>query len=214
VFYLLHGAYDCDDSWSTVGRAGFILDNLIAEKKAVPMVVVMPAGHTAPFPPIKMNHESLKPARDEFVDDFLNDIKPYIENNYRVFTDRQHRAIAGLSMGGMQSLDIAIPNLAEYSSIGIFSSGIFELDFSGGSVNGQSWEDRNLKMLDDANLKKGLHAFWFATGKEDFLVNISQKTVDLFIKHGFDVVYRKTDGAHTWINWRKYLNEFAPLLFK
>jgi len=217
VFYLLHGAFDTDDAWSTVGRAGFILDNLVAGKKAVPMVVVMPAGHTGPFSFAMMNRGSSQPTRDEFVEDFLNDIKPYVEKNFRVFTDRQHRAIAGLSMGGTQSLNIAIPNLKEYSAIGVFSSGIFELGgmrFGGGTDSGPSWEQRNLKMLDDRNLKSDLHLFWFATGKEDFLVKVSQNTVELFKKHGFNVVYNETAGAHTWINWREYLSEFTPLLFR
>ncbi|MGA9119848.1 MAG: alpha/beta hydrolase-fold protein [Bacteroidota bacterium] len=217
VFYLLHGAFDCDDSWSTVGRAGFILDNLLAEKKAVPMVVVMPAGHTGPFSFARMNRGSAQPARDEFIEDFVHDIRPYVEKNYRVFTNRQHRAIAGLSMGGAQTLDIAIPNLSEYSCIGVFSSGIFELggmNFRGGNENGVSWEERNMKALDDASLKKGLSVFWFATGKEDFLLKVSQNTVGLFKKHGFDVVFHETSGAHTWNNWREYLNEFAQLLFK
>lgn len=211
VLFLLHGAMDCDDSWTTVGRAGFILDNLFAENKAVPMIVVMPAGHTGPF-----SFGAMRPStRDEFVEDFLNDIKPYIEKNYRTLNDRKHRAIAGLSMGGLQTLNIAIPHLQEYSAIGVFSSGIFELGgMNFGATPGQSWEERNLKMLDDKQLKKGLRLFWFATGKEDFLLNISQKTVDLLTKHKFTVVYKETDGAHTWAKWRDYLNEFAPQLFK
>jgi len=95
VFYLLHGAMDCDDSWSSVGRAGFILDNLIAAGKAKPMIVVMPAGHTGPF---TFGRGGLP--MDEFVKDFTGDILPYIEKNYRVYADRANRAIAGLSMGG------------------------------------------------------------------------------------------------------------------
>jgi enterochelin esterase family protein len=217
VFYLLHGAYDTDDSWTTVGRAGFIFDNLIAAKKAVPMVVVMPAGHTGPFLFARRNSNSTEPARDEFVEDFLNDVKPFVESQYRVLKDRKHRAIAGLSMGGAQTLDIAIPHLGDYASIGVFSSGIFELgglNFGGGTRSGPSWEERNAAKLDDDSLKKGLQVFWFATGKDDFLIGISRKTVELFKKHGFPVVYNETAGAHTWNNWRDYLSEFAQLLFK
>ena len=216
VFYLLHGASDSDDSWTTMGRAGFILDNLIAEGKAVPMIVVMPTGHTGPFSFAMMNRGS-QPTRDEFVDEFVKDIRPYIESKYRVFTDRQHRAIAGLSMGGAQALNIAIPKLADYSFIGVFSSGIFELGgmYSGGSTDtGSSWEKRNIKMLDDKSVKEGLQVFWFATGKEDFLLRVTQNTVAMFKKHGFNVVYNESAGAHTWNNWREYLKEFAPLLFK
>jgi len=79
--------------------------------------------------------------------------------------------------------------------------------------SGPSWEERNAKVLDDVELKKGLKLLWFATGKQDFLLETSRKTVEVFKKHKFDVTYKETDGGHTWINWRLYLNEFAPLLF-
>lgn len=214
VFYLLHGAFDCDASWSSVGRAGVILDNLIAEKKAVPMVVVMPAGHTGSFPDFSAVPQTDR-SRDPFVDDFLTEIKPYTESHYRISADRAHRAIAGLSMGGAQTLNIAIPHLEDYSAIGVFSSGIFELrNFSNAQKTMPSWEARNASVLDNAGLKKGLNCVWVATGKEDFLLAISRASVDLLKKHGFDVQYQETSGAHTWDNWRKYLCDFAPLLFR
>jgi enterochelin esterase-like enzyme len=210
VFYLLHGAFDCDDSWTSVGRAGFILDNLIAAGKAKPMIVVMPAGHTGSF-----TFGGPRPAADEFVQDFCNDIRPYVEKNYRVYTDRQHRAIAGLSMGGGQTLNIAIPNLQDYAYVGVFSSGIFSLNPRGPqSQSGPTWEEQNKQKLDDPKLKKGLKLLWFATGREDFLIGTTRATVELFRKHGFDVVFKESEGAHTWINWRNYLNEFAPQLFQ
>ncbi len=210
IFYLLHGAFDCDDSWTSVGRAGFILDNLIAAGKAKPMVVAMPAGHTGPF-----RFGGARPTVDPFIQDFAGDIKPYMEKNYRIYTDRKNRAIAGLSMGGGHTLNIAIPNLEDYAYIGVFSSGIFSLGRGGPQEqSGPSWEDRNKEKLDDSELKKGLKLFWFATGKEDFLVRTSRATVELLKKHGFEVVYKETEGAHTWINWRNYLNEFASQLFK
>ncbi len=215
VFYLLHGAWDCDDAWPSVGRAGFILDNLIAAGKAVPMIVVMPAGHTGPFY-AGMRTSRATTTHDEFIADFQNDIKPYVESHYRVYTDRQHRAIAGLSMGGAQALQVGIPHLADYSSIGVFSSGIFELGGRslGNAPAESSWEQRNVAMLDDKDLKPGLKHLWFATGKDDFLLDISRKTVDLLKRHGFNVEFQETSGAHTWMNWRIYLNEFAPLLFR
>ena len=209
VFYLLHGAFDCDDSWTSVGRAGFILDNLIAAKKAKPMVVVMPAGHTGPF-----SFGGPRPTVDPFIQDFQNDIKPYVEAHYRIYTDRQHRAVAGLSMGGGHTINIAIPNLQEYAYIGVFSSGVFSLGRGGQENAGPSWEDQNKEKLDDAELKKGLKRVWFATGKDDFLIGTSRATVELLKKHGFDVTYKETDGGHTWINWRNYLHEFAQQLFQ
>ena len=125
VFYLLHGALDCDASWTTVGRAGFILDNLIASGKAKPMIVAMPAGHTGPFRFGPPGDRSFERQMDEFVNDFLKDLKPYVEANYRVKGDRAHRAIAGLSMGGAQTLNIAFSHLDEYGFIGVYSSGVF-----------------------------------------------------------------------------------------
>src|ERR1044071_2974243 len=214
VFYLLHGAGDCDDSWTSVGRAGFILDNLIAARKAKPMVVVMPAGHAGPF---RMGGP--RPAVDEFSQDLLNDIMPLVERNYRVYTDRKNRAMAGLSMGGGQTLNIGIPHLDKFGYLGVFSSGVFGIPGGnrGGATNapaGPSFEEQHRAKLDDASLKKGLKLFWFATGKDDFLVETSRATVAMFKKHGFEVIYKETDGAHTWINWREYLDEFAPQLFQ
>lgn len=104
VFYLLHGAGDSDDSWSTVGRAGFILDNLIAAKKAKPMIVVMPACDTTKT--FAFGNPSTLNA-GQFEKDFMQDILPYVESHYRVLTDRSNRAIAGLSMGGMHTLNIS-----------------------------------------------------------------------------------------------------------
>jgi enterochelin esterase family protein len=214
VFYLLHGASDSDDSWSTVGRAGFILDNLIAEKKAQPMVVVMPAGHTRG--PAAGNPLSAT-GTDAFVSDFLTDVMPYVQKNYRVSTDRANTAIAGLSMGGSQSLNVAIPNLEKFGYIGVYSSGLLGAFGRGGAQGGSGaaeWEATHKAKLSDAGLKKGLRLFWFATGKEDFLLATTTGTVDLFKKHGFTPVYVETEGGHTWLNWRDYLNAFAPQLFR
>jgi enterochelin esterase family protein len=120
VFYLLHGAGDNDDAWSSVGRAGFILDNLIAAKKARPMIVVMPAGHTSRGPGSALG----RAATDEFVNDFVKDVMPYVEARYRVLKGRANTAIAGLSMGGSQTLQVAIPRLERFGYIGVFSSGL------------------------------------------------------------------------------------------
>ncbi|MBZ0255641.1 esterase [bacterium] len=205
VFYLLHGASDSDKAWSTVGRANFIIDNLIAAKKAVPMIIVMPAGHT--------NSGRSRGGRGEFEQDFTQDIMPYVESHYRVLTDRKNRAIAGLSMGGGQTLNIGIPLLDQFAYIGVYSSGIFGIAGNRGNRPAPTFEEDYKNILDNAELKKGLKLFWFATGKDDFLLETSRATVKLFEKHGFDVTYNETDGGHVWINWRNYLIEFAPQLF-
>lgn len=210
VFYLLHGAFDSDDSWSSVGRAGFILDNLIAAGKAKPMVVVMPHGHTGPF-------SFGMPLSGEFEPEFVTDIMPQMEQRYRVHTDRQHRALAGLSMGGAHTLNIGIPHLDQFAYLGVYSSGIFGIAGGGPGgpqPQGPSFEEKNKAILDDAKLKEGLRLFWFATGKNDFLVATSRSTVEMFKKHHFEVVYNETEGAHSWDNWREYLRQFAPQLFQ
>ncbi|HEY3443446.1 MAG TPA: alpha/beta hydrolase-fold protein [Paludibaculum sp.] len=219
VFYLLHGASDSDDSWTSAGRANFILDNLIAAKKAKPMIVVMPAGHTrTTFGPAPGGAA----ARDEFSEDFVKDVMPYVEKNYRVLLKREQRAIAGLSMGGGQTLTISMSHLDKFAYIGVYSSGVFgsgprpaataPVDLNA-SPN-PAWEKERLATLDDAKLKKGLKVFWFATGSEDFLLNTTKMTVGMFKRHGFAPVYKETTGGHTWVNWRDYLNEFAPMLFQ
>ncbi len=229
VFYLLHGAGDCDDSWSSVGRAGFIVDNLIAAGKARPMVIVMPAGHTRQNMRFTPPPATGTPPPDEFVQDFVTDIMPYVEKHYRVLTNRNSRAIAGLSMGGNHTLNIALPHLEKFAYIGVYSSGLLSAFMRApqpGSPRpapdavppvtpmGEAWIKQHQAKLDDANLKKGLKLLWFATGKEDFLLGMTKGTLDLLKKHGFNPVYRETPGGHTWINWRNYLTEFAPQLFR
>ncbi len=212
VFYLLHGAGDCDEAWTSVGRAGFILDNLIADKKAKPMIVVMPAGHTS----AQMGGGGGRgaaaaggpPPRDEFTEDFVTDIMPYVEKNYRTVNDRAHRAIAGLSMGGSQTMNIAFLHLDKFSQIGVFSSGIL------GGGGSDVWEKAHTADLDNAALKKGLKRVWFSTGVNDSLITNSKSTVELLNKHGFQATFKESPGAHTWINWRNYLTEFAPGLFQ
>ena len=216
VFYLLHGAGDCDDSWTSVGRAGFIMDNLIAAKKAKPMIIVMPAGHTSAS---MFGARGAAPV-DEFTQDFTTDIMPYVEKNYRVLTGRANRAIAGLSMGGSQTLNIAFLNLAKFTYIGVFSSGA---SLGGGGRGGATattgqaappdWESTHKADLDNPALKKGTKLIWLSTGVDDGLIANTRTTVEMLKKHGFNPVFKESPGAHTWINWRNYLNEFAPQLF-
>ena len=231
VFYLLHGAGDNDDSWTSVGRANFILDNLIAARKAKPMVVVMTAGHTTRAQGFGGGGGGFLSTTDDFAKEFLTDLMPLVEKRYRVITDRAHTAIAGLSMGGSQTLNIAIPNLQRFAYIGVYSSGLIgEFPGAGGrggrggrgdaaapaaaAPNNPNWETRNLAMLDNAALKKGLKLVWFSTGKDDGLISTTRSTVEVLRKHGFAVVFEESPGAHTWINWRNYLNTFAPQLFQ
>src|SRR5690349_23332295 len=172
VFYLLHGAGDVDDSWSSVGRAGFILDNLIASGKAKPMIVVMPAGHVngagkalgspAPAPAAPAATPTGQP--DPFAQDFVNDLMPYVEKHYRVLTDRQNRAIAGLSMGGSQTLNIAIPHLDKFAYIGLFSSGVLPgrtPNRASSAPFGEARGEQNLAALDHAARQRDLRPLCF-----------------------------------------------------
>ena len=237
VFYLLHGAGDSDHSWTSVGRANAILDNLIAAGKAKPMIVVMPAGHTRRGP----GGTGGRAGTDEFVKDFLTDVVPHVEKHYRVLTGRANTAIAGLSMGGNHALHIAVPQLNEFGYIGVYSSGLLgafpELTGTGRGtapptatptpaaaaatpppavppMTAAEWSEAHARTLKDPALKKDLRLFWFATGKDDFLLRTTQATVELMKSHGFSPVYKETEGGHTWIVWRDYLHEFVPQLFQ
>jgi enterochelin esterase family protein len=219
VFYLLHGSGDCDETWTSVGRAGFILDNLIAAKKVTPMIVVMPAGHTSATG--RGGGGAGAPVLDDFARDFLTDVMPYAEKTYRVMADRGHRAIAGLSMGGSQTLNVAFLHLDKFAYIGVFSSGATLGGGRGAAATPAStnpprpdWEATHLADLDNAALKKGTKLVWLSTGVTDSLLPNTRTTVELLHKHGFAPVFKESPGGHTWINWRNYLIEFAPLLFQ
>ncbi len=206
VFYLLHGAGDCDDSWTSVGRAADILDNLIAAKKAKPMIVVMPAGHDSKFAGFGRPMGDAPAAR--FEDDFEKDLRPHVEKTYRVKTDRADRAIAGLSMGGLQTLNIFAAKPVDYGYVGVYSSGVF-----GNNDAREAWAKQHTAVLSTAAAKE-VKVLWFATGKDDFALSSTKGTVELFQKLDHKPVFNMTDGGHTWICWQQYLNEFAPKLFK
>jgi enterochelin esterase family protein len=137
-----------------------------------------------------------------------------VESRYRVHADRAQRAIAGLSMGGMQALEIAFSDLRDYAYVGVFSAGIFGQGGGPGTLSGPNWETQHQEALANAELRQGLKLIWFATGKEDFLVDTSRSTVDMLKQHGFEVTYHESTGGHTWANWRRYLADFALLLFR
>jgi enterochelin esterase family protein len=203
VFYLLHGAGDSDDSWSSVGRAGFILDNLIAAGDAEPMIVVMPDGHP---PAADGSAGGMQIA--EFADEFAADIKPYVEATYRVREGRDNTAIAGLSMGGAHTLEISMSDLDQYGYIGVYSSGVFGIN------DNDEFQTEHRATLESESLKDGLEYFWFGIGDQDFLLDTAKATVDMFRGYGFEVAYHESGGGHTWTNWREYLHEFAQQLFR
>lgn len=223
VLYLLHGGGDSDDSWTSAGRAQYILDNLIAVGKAKPMIIVMPFGHYGDRMELAASGEH--PMFDDItVPEFLKDVLPYTESHYRVKADRADRAIAGLSMGGIHTLFISLPNLDKFGYIGVFSSGIFGIKGYEGPVaaafpaSGQNyveeWVANHRTELDDPAKKKGLRLVWMSTGTDDPVLIVTNGTVELLKQHGFNPEFHQSPGGHTWINWRVYLSEFAPLLFR
>jgi|WetSurMetagenome_2_1015567.scaffolds.fasta_scaffold43482_2 enterochelin esterase-like enzyme len=204
VLYLVHGAGDSDHSWATVGRANNILDNLIAAGKAKPMVIVMPDGHTPdrPAPATAAAPGANMLQNSDFSNDFLKVIIPYIDSHYRTLPTAANRAMAGLSMGGAHTIQNGLPHPDLFHYIGVFS-------MTGG---GEQYEKTN-----DAALKRGAREFklvYYAYGREDMVARNSQQLKDTLNKYQIKLTLHETGGGHTWINWREYLNDFAPRLFK
>lgn len=202
VLYLLHGDNDTAAGWVTAGNANFVLDNLLAEKKMVPMIVVMPWGHATPrgvpVPPGGVTNDALM---EEYV---ITDVIPTVEAKYRVAPGRTNRAIAGLSMGGGQSIRIGLAHLDLFSSVASFS-GAIPNDF----------EKRFADLLKDPQGANGkLKNFWFACGEQDSLFNRSKNLSELLTKNQVKHTFRAMQGVHNYTIWRKNLAEFTPLLFK
>ena len=203
VLYLVHGAGDSDDSWTSVGHAHYILDNLIAAGKARPMIIVMPFGHTPDRPGSDMLNNN------DFGNDLLKDLMPYVEASFRTLNTADNRAMAGLSMGGSHTIRNGLTHPELFHSIGIFSMGL-GMGNNGAQVT--QYEQQN-----DAALKQGakdLKLLYYAMGKDDFLYGTVAPTRGIFDKYGMKHVYNESGGGHTWLNWRRYLTDFAPRLFK
>ncbi len=221
VLYLLHGGGDEDSGWTAIGRANFILDNLIAAGKAEPMVVVMPNGSvTLPGASTAQPRgmaadgrpdmsEMMSKTHDAFGEDLLKNVIPYVEKNYRVRTDQPSRALAGLSMGGAETLRNGPPNMDKFAYIGVFSMGWHA------HLN-PDFETRNAKFFEDpARTNKLVKLFWIGVGRGDALIGDGAKRLsDLLTRKGIKNEYYETEGAHTWIVWRQYLRDFAPRLFR
>lgn len=201
VLYLFHGSNDTAAGWTLAGNANFILDNLIAAHKAVPMIVVMPYGHAVPFGSPREQQAKNTAIFEEYV---LKDVMPYVESRYRIAPGRENRAIAGLSMGGGQSLTIGFDHLDLFSAVGAFSAAV-PADFA-------TRYESALKASKDTNSK--LRALWIGCGRQDSLFERSQKLSDLLKANNIQHTFRATEGRHTYTVWRQYLGEFVPLLFR
>jgi enterochelin esterase-like enzyme len=205
VVYLLHGAGADETDWPERGRANLILDNLIADGKLKPVVVVMPYGYAyPPTSPLAEGAEAMQRQSEMFTRDLIEDLIPYVQTNYRVHADRNHRAIAGLSMGGGQALTIGLGHLDLFSRIAGFSSVVGPAQARG---------DYKTLIADSRKVNDRLTLLWIACGTEDRLFSSNKEFADLLKASGITHTFRVTDGAHTWRVWRRYLNEVAPLLF-
>jgi len=200
TLYLLHGSGDNESTWSELGKANLILDNLIAQGKAKPMVVVMTNGHPVPWGTRARGDFSSN--TEAYVRELTEDVMPMVEQRYRLKTDRESRAIAGLSMGGGQSLAAGLGQPDAFAWVGAFSSAA------------PVAADAFPHLLADVDaFNKQSRLLWIAIGKDDFL--LERNTVfqaalqDAGVKH----VYKLTEGGHSWPVWRGYLSEFLPLLF-
>jgi enterochelin esterase-like enzyme len=207
VLYLLHGFSDDASGWTAVGRANIILDNLIAQGKAKPMLVVMPLGYGAPeilsqgfggFDRQQLRNKNFS----KFAEALLTEVVPQVEQTYRVSKDRESRAITGLSMGGAESLLTGLNHLDQFAWVGAFSSGGMPEDF-----------DKAFPGLDAKSASK-LRLLWIACGTDDGLIKINRELRGWLKAKGIKETEIETPGAHTWMVWRRNLAEFAGLLFQ
>jgi enterochelin esterase-like enzyme len=207
VLYLLHGFSDSADGWSAVGRANIILDNLINQGKAKPMLVVMPLGYGAPE---IVSHGfgafNLTELRDRnfsrFTEALLTEVIPQVESSYMVDKDRNSRAIAGLSMGGAESLLTGLNHLDQFAWVGAFSSGGLPEQFETKFPNLDDKANKQLKLL------------WIACGTDDGLIKINRQFREWLKTKNVNHTDIETPGAHTWMVWRRNLTDLAPLLFR
>lgn len=207
VLYLLHGFSDDASGWTAVGRANVILDNLIARGQARPMIVVMPLGYgTLEFVRLGWDAWSRPEMRDCNFENFrkilITEIMPRVEGEYRITKNRDARAIAGLSMGGSESLLTGLNNLDSFSWIGAFSSGGISEDFH-----------KDFPAL-DAKANSRLRLLWIACGTEDHLITVNRSLREWLKTKGVKATEIETPGLHTWMVWRRNLAEFAPVLFR
>ncbi len=202
VLYLIHGGGDTAISWSTVGRANDILDNLIAENKAKPMIMVMPSGWTLTGGQV-MTSDATK---DPFTKEMMEDIIPFVQSRYRTLANPENRALSGLSMGGIQTLNIGLHHLGAFRYVAVMSSGWISED------------DRQFFYKSEAaqipKYNSQLKLFWWGWGQTDIARANGLAVIDKFRSEGVKIETLETPGGHEWANWRIYLHEVAPKLFR
>ncbi len=201
VLYLLHGSGDNEATWSTFGRAQFIVDNLLAQGRAKPMLVVMTDGHAVFTHPPATNTDARPLAMIAFERDLLEDAMPFVDANYRAKSGRENQGIIGLSMGGNQSLTIGLNHLDKFAWVGGMSAAVVPEAAMAGIVKDPKAAGKNLKLL------------WFACGTADGLLQNNQQLHEALVKYSVKHEFHPTDGNHSWPVWRRYLADFIPLVF-
>ena len=211
VFYLLHGMGENERGWSLQGRMNFIMDNLIAEGKAVPMIVVMDCGYTDTQDPAT---GAIKRSTDagSLGEIYFKDIIPMVEKNYRAKSDRESRAMAGLSMGGFQTMNIALSNTDKFAYIGGFSAALM----MGGRQQVDLKTAYNGVFADADAFNKKVKLLWLGAGSEEkafveAAVNMGKQLSNMGVKVE---LYISENTYHEWHTWSRCLKEFAPKLFK
>lgn len=204
VLYLIHGATDTHETWFKVGRVNFILDNLIAQGKAEPMIVVMPYANPRMTFAGKTNTNVTNPF--DYTDELLKDVLPYVEQHYLVKTDAANRAVAGFSRGGSQTLQAGLGHPDVFNYVCPFAP----------AVNKERVEESFKKgtYASPEDLKANLKLLWMGCGTEDFLYQGAQEFAAKLDELGIPYEKMYTPGGHTWMNCRLYLNEIAQKLFK
>jgi enterochelin esterase-like enzyme len=205
VLYLLHGTTDNEETWTKVGRANIILDNLIAQSKAKPMIIVMPYGRA--FPTISKSSGSLRnwDNLQEFKKDFFGNLMPFVEKNYRTINNKDNRAIAGFSGGGGTTMYFGFNNTDQFAYVCGFAPGMLKNEF-----------DRNNEAAfkDTVTTDKNLKLLWIGVGKEDPLYTVNQEFMKVLDEKKIKYESLITEGGHTWMNVKHYLSVIAPKLFK
>ena len=259
VLYLLHGSGGDETAWDDCGRLSQIMDHLIANGTCEPMIVVMPNGNVelAAAPGEDPNNPNVQPSSNnvssmfgKFEKSFVPEIVNYVDKNYRTVTDKQHRAIAGLSLGGLHTLYTSLNNPNEFDYIGLFSAqttnALGDKSVGGLKSIGEGWNqlkqalpflgggsvdrkissitggdsDENLDIYDNFDwklknfFKKNPRLFYIAVGRDDFTKKLNDDLRKKLNKGGYTFFYNESDGGHTWSNWRKYLIDYLPRLFK
>ena len=219
VLYLLHGIGGDENAWSELGRAAQILDNLIAQGKAEPMLVVMTNGNISQeacpgetSEGFRVPTMMLPKTMEGSFETAFPDVVKFVEKTYRVKKDKAHRAIAGLSMGGFHSLFISINNPDTFDYVGLFSAAVDQQQNTANGGFPNIYADRNQKI--DNLFSKHPKLFWIGIGKTDFLFKNNNDLRAYLDSKQHKYTYLETEGGHIWRNWRIYLSEFTPILFK